>query len=364
MNIISVRNVHRALPLALELMRTQGVRRSSRYGDVFQMVGSVTTSYSRPTERVMFWEERDANPFFHFAESYLWMLGGCNDVETVARFAAHVATFSDDGKIFHGAYGHRWRVGMPTGVHGTEIQDQIKIICDLLRNDKNDRRCVLQMWDSASDLGRSGKDVPCNTMATLQIGTDGRLDLSVFCRSNDIVWGCYGANAVQFSVMQEYVAACVGVPVGIYEQISVNWHGYEKTYSPLLDAMLDTSKRVRGESYLDLQIKEECPYTREIVRPYPIMWPGTNPVAWEESLQKLLKHKGRAPNDGRWHDPFFPEVAIPILKAHDAFRELTGERRYQQALHELRQCRATDWKMACGDWILRRLAKFQKKEST
>ena len=43
---------------------------------------------------------------------------------------------------------------------------------------------------------------------------NGRLQMTVHCRSNDIIWGTYGANAVHFSILQEYVAARIGVDLG------------------------------------------------------------------------------------------------------------------------------------------------------
>jgi thymidylate synthase len=52
------------------------------------------------------------------------------------------------------------------------------------------------------------------------------LDLTVLCRSNDVVWGAYGANAVHFSVLQEYLAGRIGVDVGVMYQFSNNYHGY------------------------------------------------------------------------------------------------------------------------------------------
>ena len=89
------------------------------------------------------------------------------------------------------------------------------------------------MWDAWEDLDRKGKDVPCNMIATVQRDSEGALDLTVFCRSNDIIWGCYGANAVHFSFLLEYLARRIGCPVGTYHQVSVNWHAYVDTLEKL-----------------------------------------------------------------------------------------------------------------------------------
>jgi len=48
----------------------------------------------------------------------------------------------------------------------------------------------------------------------------------VFNRSNDMVWGCYGANAVHFSFLHEFIGRSTGLPLGTYTQVSVNLHAY------------------------------------------------------------------------------------------------------------------------------------------
>src|SRR3989304_1089903 len=108
MQVLRVRNVHEALPLGIAMLEEFGSRGESRNGSVLVMDEPVTTVYERPRERVIFWNERDANPFFHFYEG-LWMLGGRNDVKSLTRFVKRMESYSDDGKTFHGAYGYRWR---------------------------------------------------------------------------------------------------------------------------------------------------------------------------------------------------------------------------------------------------------------
>ena len=362
MNIIRVRNVHRALPLALEILQHAGEKRNSRNGPVRVASGPVTTMYERPLERVLFWPERDANPFFHFFES-LWMLGGRNDVASVARYAKQVAQYTDDGMIFHGVYGYRWRVGMPhvlKNFFGASFQDQLQIIGTRLRENPDDRRSVLQMWDARSDLNNPSRDVPCNMTATFQVDSSGHLNLVVFNRSNDIVWGCYGANAVQFATLLEYVAFRAGCKPGTYHQISVNWHGYDSTYVPLYERMVDGCPVGHGAA-MQSAIQAPCPYETNEVKPYPLMSEGTDPDEWDRDLDRLLSSRGRAPVTGNYaSDPFFQDVAIPMLRAHDAYKDGSGEDRYKRSLEALAKCQASDWHKACSEWINRRWKKFRK----
>lgn len=352
MNVISARNPHHALAIAVELLQTHGVERDSRDGPVLVMESPVTTVYSEPRERVVFWEQRDANPFFHLYES-LWMLGGRHDIAPLVRFAANMANYSDDGVTHHGAYGRRWRVGMPSMINSIEAyrpmspdlhHDQLTTIINRLRENGDDRRCVLQMWDARSDLGHDGKDVPCNVTATFQISTRGRLDMVVFNRSSDVVWGCYGANAVHFSYLQEYVATCVGVTVGTYTQVSVNWHGYRRTFDPLAAKF-----RERPNFYQ--------PYELPAVKPYSLM--QEDRVTWDQDLKRFLSGHGRAPV-AVFRDPFFENVAMPLVQAHDAYKDTEGEGRYEAAMRHAARCHAVDWRMAASEWITRRWNKFRK----
>lgn len=231
MHVIDVRNVNDALPEGIRYLQQHGVKRDSRNGPVIVAPGPVSTVYRNPMERVILSPTRDANPFFHAYEA-LWMLTGRNDVAGPAHILKSFAQFSDDGKTFHGAYGKRWRSHFPLGVDQNPLPrevlplDQLPPIIEALKRNHDDRRCVLQMWDPSVDLGRVGKDVPCNQSAVFMIN-DGRLDMTVFCRSNDMIWGAYGANAVHFSFLLEYMALKIGVPPGVYTQVSVNFHAYD-----------------------------------------------------------------------------------------------------------------------------------------
>ena len=222
MQVIEVRNVHDALLRGLELLEVHGITRDSRNGPVRESECPVTTVYHRPQERVLFWEQRDANPFFHFMES-LWMLGGRHDLDYVYQFNKGMKRYSDDGKTLWGAYGWRWREYWTDRTNDQSI-DQLSIIIKRLKEDPTDRRCVLQMWDAVSDLDRDGKDVPCNTSIYFKIDADKRLQMTVCNRSNDIIWGAYGANAVHMSMLQEYMAGALRVGVGTYYQVSDNYH--------------------------------------------------------------------------------------------------------------------------------------------
>ena len=341
MIVINVRNVNTALPLALDNLRVHGVRRSSRNDDVFVFPEPVTTVYRKPTERVVFWDQRDANPFFHLYES-LWMLAGRNDVEGPAGYVENMRNFSDDGVTFHGAYGYRWRRHFN--------RDQLLEVIRALKANPDDRRQVVSMWDANADLGRVGKDLPCNLQALFQIAVDGRLDMTVTNRSNDLVWGAYGANAVHFSYLMEFVARGIGVEVGVYRQVSNNLHGYVDTLDKVKDLV------VHADPYSKVYAPLVDPYTQDEVFAFPLMaYP--NAEAWLDELDVFLADPGVV----GLRDPFFRRVAGPFLRAHALYRALPGEQRYSAALATLAECASPDWRRAGEEWIQRRWDRFKQR---
>ncbi len=325
------RNVHQALPEMLDQSMRFGLLMKSRNGDVLKFDSPVSTLYTKPRERVLFWEKRDANPYFHLMES-LWMLGGRMDVAFLAQFVKRMEEYSDDGETFHGAYGHRWRTlfGM----------DQLDSISGALKSNPSCRRQVLQMWDAGYDIDQPDKrDLPCNTHAYFQRNVEGALDMMVSNRSNDMLWGAYGANAVHFSMLQEYIAARIGCEVGRYWQVSFNMHAYTK--------ILEQTK-IQGLRLLvggPTKMDRLDPYAAGAVQPFPLVNGSID--QWDEDLKIFLGSNGTAVG---MRDRFFRRVAVPMMESHIHHRN--GDK--NDALKRADDIVATDWRMACIEWLQRR----------
>jgi thymidylate synthase len=234
MHVIKARNVAEALPLGIEYLKKNGTLEESRAGMVLVSPLPVTTVYEKPTERVLFSATRNANPFFHLMES-LWMLAGRQDAHFLNTFIHDFGKrFAESDGSIHDAYGHRWRRHFE--------MDQLEEIIWILKQDPGSRQAVLQMWDPEVDLGTHIlKTRPCNTCAYFRVNNE-KLEMMVSCRSNDIIFGCYGANAVHFSILQEYIAAAVGFPVGRYYQVSYNYHAYVDVFEKYENADLHDNR--------------------------------------------------------------------------------------------------------------------------
>ena len=192
MQYINVRNVSEALYRTVHALQAIGEEVETRNGKALEFPYPVVTCYTHSRERVLFYPDRDANPFFHLMESF-WMLAGKNDVDWISKYNGRINNYSDDGVTFHGAYGYRWK-------HWFGF-DQLEVAIQRLLSYENDRRTVVGMWDPAKDFstGNDGKDYPCNTQIMFWVRDD-TLNMTVCNRSNDMIWGAYGANAVHMSV--------------------------------------------------------------------------------------------------------------------------------------------------------------------
>lgn len=315
---IVARNVTSALAQALSKISMHGKEESSRNGTVLVFDEPVMTTYSHPQERVLFCPVRNANPFFHLMES-LWMLTGRRDIGFLVQFNRRMKEYSDDGKTQAGAYGFRWRKYFGF--------DQLEVAIKELRRDPNTRRVVVQMW-SANDLGGTGKDLPCNTQIYFDCRT-GRLNMTVCNRSNDILWGAYGANAVHFSVLLEYMSFAVGLPVGVYRQFSNNLHLYTDIL-PItgIDKMI-ASLRVSNH-YINRRVSES-----QLI--------STDFETWNVDLRRFFICP-----DSVFKDMFFSTVVSPM------YRAWRTRENYNLAVEHAMSISATDWRLACVEWLTRR----------
>lgn len=315
------------------------------------------------------------------------------------------------GGRMNGAYGYRWRkakgplvADLKNRVFKRDGVDQLNLLVEHLRVDPNSRRAVLQMWNVEDDLLKIGgactcgadrtgpsaeahdekcpagrpvsKDVCCNlsvmfslrgvhpqeSYKTVEAGqpelrayraNEQVLDMTVTNRSNDLIWGMLGANVVHFSFLQEYLAARLGVGVGVYNQMSNNLHVYLNNFKPT-EWLVVQESMVGGPVYLPL---------RNGVGPHliPLV---TDPAQFEEELPHLVNYFG---NPDRMFDdvvptcwePFLRDVAIPMLQAFRRYKL-----RSAGMLQWANQVKADDWRAAAVAWLERRIRKWESSGQT
>jgi len=205
------RNVNYALHDLPRAVRDVGISEKTRNGPVISAVEPLTLTTLNPMERVLLCPKRRANPFLFLLDG-ISILSSVDFVRPFSDIVPRFMEYSDDGIKLRGHYGRRIHWQIPTAL-------------DILRLDPKSRRVNLSMWDAKMDLAADSKDIPCNVHVNMRI-VKNRLDATVFNRSNDLMWGMLGANIVQFSFLQEYMARRLGVEVGVLRQISTNAHIY------------------------------------------------------------------------------------------------------------------------------------------
>lgn len=344
MYFIEARNVNGAYAELVRTIRREGVLGGSRAGEVLALPAPVMLVTHRPQERVLLDERRDANPFLNLFEG-LFHLAGRRDYMWIDRFRRNFsADYAEADGVGHGSYGWRWR-------HHFGF-DQLDVIVEKLKKDPNDRRVVLQMWDPTGgeeefqpgkmvprvgghDLTGSFADHPCNTSIFPRI-VDGCLDLTVCCRSNDAIWGATGANAVQFSMLLEYLAGRIGVGVGKLYQLANNMHAYVS----------------RMGKYGEPRFVKHNPdiYDDWDLHPTDI---GDHWDHWDEDLRLFMEYveDSTRPSSYTPVNFWFVDVALAMWRTHELFA--FGDKK--GALGNCSYIAAPDWRLACENWIKRRM---------
>lgn len=338
--IIKAANVDEAWALCKVYLKESSLTRTvaPRGMTTLEFRDPVITTYGHPEECVLFDPVRDCNPFYHLYES-LWMLAGHRDVQRLAYYVPSIDQFSDDGRTFFGAYGYRLRTANSV--------DQLGAVLRLLRKDPDSRRGVLGLWRPSDwEEAETTKDLPCNTTAYVKL-RDGRLNLTVCNRSNDAVWGCFGANAVQFSFLLQYLAGALGVPVGAYHQVSDSLHVY------LSGPAASTWARCADAPLLLLQ-NYGYAYRGLFVVPLVKDW-----TTFDAEVRDLTEPSDGTPGERWYSEPFLDKVAYPMLQAYGFYRD--GHVHSAVELLSTQLMRTTTngerdaWLLAGQQWMMRRV---------
>jgi thymidylate synthase len=126
---------------------------------------------------------------YRFMAAEAWWIGtGRSDVASIAPYNKHIASFSDDGETFFGAYGPK---AIP----------QMEYVVDKLVEDPDSRQAVINIWRESPT---KTKDVPCTTTVQWFI-RQGKLYCMDNMRSNDI-WLGFPYDIFNFSMLSAALA--------------------------------------------------------------------------------------------------------------------------------------------------------------
>lgn len=217
---------------------------------------------------------RGYHPVFARA-NFLWMLGQRDDHAWIERF-------NDKGAGLAEVDGHY------PGAHGRRMGNQLQRVIDLLREDPTSRRAVISIYDR-EDLFTHSRDIPCVLELQLLRRND-RVECVTHMRSQNTVF-VMPYDVFAFTMLQEVVAAALGIGVGPYTHQVSSLHmfeGDEEVVRQVLNTRLVESPSM-GTMPAVLDVRElPVVLERELVRPGP--GPGYRspyPGYWAEFLSEM-----------------------------------------------------------------------------
>lgn len=357
-------------------------RLESRNGLCYRFPRVFVTEYLNPERCVVTDVLRNANPFLHLAE-FCWFIAGRNDLDYITKFAPNMKNYSDDGVTIPASYGHRWRSHFvqrdtyeegfdPNQTWAPPTIDQLKDVVNNLIKDPASRRELIVMWDPSVDVYRKnngGKDVPCNFAMKFSV-RQGKLNMTVFSRSQDAIFGKFGANVAHFSLTHMLVAAAANLPIGIYTQVADDLHVYgAQVYRSLSDSIQTTNEdgsfelKYRSEPTVSSKtFSEFLSPSVKYVENKNSFTQGMSLDSFYDQLQRLVNDHNLALRKDSFSDPFIANVVAPMLYAYLEYYKKENDP--VAAVKFLKNQRTLDvnWVSAGVRWMERVVAKRNAKE--
>jgi thymidylate synthase len=187
------------------------------------------------------------------------LLAGVSIPGLVIKVGPQFKNYAEDNGIFHGAYGLR-------------TQGQYEKVIQRLKDDPDTRQAVVTIWNPELDLLPQKRDYPCTILHQFRI-RDGKLNMTVFMRSND-VWLGAAYDFFQFTRVQLAIASILGIPTGIYTHHVGSLHIYEQHYEKA-EALHEAEKyekvpAITGESWRQIEgLALEALTVSDIAETYP-----------------------------------------------------------------------------------------------
>lgn len=214
---------------------------------------------------------------------FLWYMAGSDELDFIRHYVPAYKKESRDGFTVIGAYGPRL-IG----------QGQLEKVIAHLSGQPTTRKAVIQLFGYEDILDPKDKISPPCTCSFQFLLRDGKLGLIVSMRSNDAYLGL-SHDIFCFTMIQEFVARCLGVEVGTYKHFVGSLHLYEKNF--------DEAKRFVKEGYQS---------TRQHMAPMP----AGNP---RPAIAALIGHESQARSNGadsgllNSFDPYWQDLGKLLL---------------------------------------------------
>lgn len=244
-----IRIFPRSYPVFVKRILRNAIQVAPRGEPTHEMVNA-NLWLPNPRDRLVTGRPRRLNAGFGILE-FVAMANGQASIEPFVAMIPSYSKFSSNGTMLDGAYGPRV---IQAG------QSQLDEIVRMLRKDPSTRRAVMQIFSSSDTFNWElpTKSVPC-TIALQFMIRDGSLDMITTMRSNDLYLGL-PYDMLSFTLLQEFLAIQLGVPLGNYFHNAGSLHAYDRDLPKLIWPQFNNRwgrngmEPIRTFTYLDLKI--------------------------------------------------------------------------------------------------------------
>lgn len=150
-----------------------------------------------------------------------WYLSKDRSVAELKKYAPIWDRMHGGDDIVNSNYGFLW-----------SEENQLEKTIELLKKDPTTRQAWITIYDG-KNRDEFEFDTPCTIGLGFEIGIDGRLNMTVLMRSNDLFYG-FCNDQYCFSKLQELIADRLEIEVGYYYHFAANMHIYEQHYNLIL----------------------------------------------------------------------------------------------------------------------------------
>lgn len=220
---------------------------SSRIGQTKELLNP-TIVLTNPRSRMFYNEHRSFNLIYALVEAF-YLFNPSNEVNNFSFYNKKMSDYSDDDTHINSAYGYH-------------IANSLKNLVKKLKEDKDTRQAVLNIYSSKYGIDMKTKDVPC-TIALNFLIRNNKLNLTTYMRSNDLFWGLQ-YDLFMFTCLQEVIAKELGIEMGYYIHCPTSLHVYEYHWD-LIDKINEENTIDFGDFKFNYTIDEAKEASDEII---------------------------------------------------------------------------------------------------
>lgn len=205
----------------------------SQFGDTIEIINYSCCIKDPQAGRFVFTENRKHSLKYIIGE-LIWYFSCERSISRIRHYSKFWDHLADKFGNVNSNYGYKIfkkQVGEREKGGG---KSQFKYVIDELRRNKDSRRAImfLNLLDEDYPQMHGTKDFVCTPYLHFLI-RDGRLNMLTYMRSNDFIYG-FCNDVPFFTILQELVAAMLGIGLGYYYHNAGSEHIYSKHFH-LLD---------------------------------------------------------------------------------------------------------------------------------